>query len=46
MKMIERNEGAAMTALLIHPMLSPAEGLEQCVTRFWGEDVRCFLPDL
>ena len=35
-----------MMALLIHPMLSSAEGLEQCVTRFWGEDVRCFLPDL
>ena len=46
MKMIERNEGAAKAALLIHPMLSSAEGLEQCVTRFWGNDVHCFLPDL
>ena len=46
MKMIERNENAAKTALLIHPMLSSAEGIEQCVTRFWGSDVHCFLPDL
>ena len=46
MKMIERNEGAAKAALLIHPMLSSAEGIEQCVTRFWGNDVHCFLPDL
>ena len=46
MKMIERNKTAETAALLIHPMLSSAEGLEQCVTRFWGEDVRCFLPDL
>ena len=46
MKMIERNEGAAIAALLIHPMLSSAEGIEQCVTNFWGSDVHCFLPDL
>ena len=46
MKMIERNEGAAKAALLIHPMLSSAEGIEQCVTDFWGDSVHCFLPDL
>lgn len=46
MKMIERNEGAAKAALLIHPMLSCAEGIEQCITSFWGGDVHCFLPDL
>ena len=46
MKMLERNKGAAKTALLIHPMLSSAEGLEQCVTNFWGNDIHCFLPDL
>ena len=46
MKMIERNEGATKAVLLIHPMLSSAEGIEQCVTRFWGDDVHCFLPDL
>ena len=46
MKMIERNEGAAKAALLIHPMLSSAEGLEQCVTSYWGGDVHCFIPDL
>ena len=36
MKMIEQNENAAKAALLIHPMLSSAEGIEQCVTKFWG----------
>lgn len=44
--MIERKEGAAKAALLIHPMLSCAEGIEQCVTKFWDDDVHCFLPDL
>ena len=46
MKMIERNKTAEAAALLIHPMLSSAEGLELCVTRFWGDSVHCFLPDL
>ena len=46
MKMHEYNGGASKTALLIHPMLSAAEGIEQCVTDFWGEEVHCFLPDL
>ena len=46
MKMIEQNENAAKAALLIHPMLSSAEGIEQCVTGFWGNEVHCFLPDL
>ena len=46
MKMIERNEKAAKAVLLIHPMLSCAEGIEQCITSFWGDDVHCFLPDL
>ena len=46
MKVIERNEGAAIAALLIHPMLSSAKGIEQCVTNFWRSDVHCFLPDL
>ena len=44
MKMIERNKTAEAAALLIHPMLSSAEGIELCVTDFWGDDVRCFLP--
>ena len=35
MKMIERNKTAEAAALLIHPMLSSAEGIELCVTRFW-----------
>ena len=46
MKMIERNKTAETAALLIHPMLSSAEGIELCVTRFWGDSVHCFLPDL
>lgn len=46
MKMYEQNPGAAKTALLIHPMLSSSEGIEKCVTSYWGEDVHCFLPDL
>ena len=46
MKLHERNETAPIAALLIHPMLSSAEGLEQCVTKYWGSEVRCFLPDL
>lgn len=46
MKMLERNETAAKTALLIHPMLSSAEGIEQCITNFWGDEVHCFIPDL
>lgn len=46
MKMIERNKTAEAAVLLIHPMLSSAEGIELCVTDFWGDDVRCFLPDL
>ena len=44
--MLEGNEGAVKAALLIHPMLSSAEGIEQCVTNFWGDDIHCFLPDL
>ena len=39
MKMYERNPGQGRTALLIHPMLSSAEGIELCVTNFWGEGV-------
>lgn len=46
MKMYERNLGQGRTALLIHPMLSSAEGIELCVTNFWGEGVHCFVPDL
>lgn len=46
MKMYERNPGQGRTALLIHPMLSSAEGIELCVTNFWGEGVHCFVPDL
>lgn len=46
MKMLERNEHAAKAALLIHPMLSSAEGIEQCVTDYWGTEVHCFIPDL
>lgn len=46
MKMLERNADASKAALIIHPMLSSAEGMEQCVTSFWGKDIRCFIPDL
>lgn len=46
MKMHECNPEAAKTALLIHPMLSSAAGIELCVTRYWGKDVHCFIPDL
>lgn len=46
MKMYERNPGQGRTALLLHPMLSSAEGIELCVTNFWGEGVHCFVPDL
>ena len=46
MKMHEWNPDGTKTALLIHPMLSSSEGIELCVTRFWGEDIRCFAPDL
>mgnify|MGYP002764387181 FL=1 len=46
MKMYERNPGQGRTALLIHPMLSSAEGIELCVTNFWDEGVHCFVPDL
>ena len=46
MKMHERNPEQCKTAVLIHPMLSSAEGIELCVTNFWGEDVHCFISDL
>ena len=46
MKMHERNPDKTKTALLIHPMLSSSEGIELCVTNFWGDDIHCFLPDL
>lgn len=46
MKMHEYNPEAARAALLIHPMLSSAEGIELCVTGHWGSDVHCFIPDL
>ena len=46
MKMHEQNAEAAKTALLIHPMLSSAEGIDLCVTSYWGNDVHCFVPDL
>ena len=46
MKMYERNPEQSKTAVLIHPMLSSAEGIELCVTNFWGSAVHCFLPDL
>lgn len=46
MKLHEFNPDSPKTALLIHPMLSSAEGIQLCVTRFWGEEVRCFVPDL
>ena len=46
MKMHEYNPEAAKTALLIHPMLSSAEGIDLCVTSHWGSDVHCFVPDL
>ena len=46
MKMHEQNAAAAKTALLIHPMLSSAEGIDLCVTSRWGNDVHCFIPDL
>ena len=46
MKMPERNQGAAKTALLIHPMLSSAEGIEQCVSGLCADDIHCFIPDL
>lgn len=34
MKMQERNENATKAALLIHPVLSSGDGIEQCVTNF------------
>ena len=46
MKMYERNPEQRRAAVLIHPMLSSAEGIELCVTNFWGSDVHCFIPDL
>lgn len=46
MKMHQRNAGAAETALLIHPMLSSAEGIALCVTDRWGGEVHCLIPDL
>lgn len=46
MKLYERNPEQHKTAVLIHPMLSSAEGINLCVTNFWGEDVHCFVPDL
>ena len=46
MKMYERNPEQSKTAVLIHPMLSSAEGIELCVTNFWGGAVHCFLPEL
>ena len=46
MKMHEYNQEAEKTVLLIHPMLSSAEGIELCVTSHWGKDVHCFIPDL
>ena len=46
MKMYELNPGQSRTAVLIHPMLSSSEGINLCVTDFWGEDIHCFIPDL
>ena len=46
MKMYEQNPEQAKTALLIHPMLSSAEGIDLCVTKFWEGKVHCFVPDL
>lgn len=46
MKMHEYNPEKSKTALLIHPMLSSAEGINLCVTKYWGDDIHCFVPDL
>ena len=46
MKMHELNTEAEKTALLIHPMPSSAEGIEQCLPEFWKDDIHCFIPDL
>lgn len=46
MKMHEFNPEKSKTALLIHPMLSSAEGINLCVTKYWNDDIHCFVPDL
>lgn len=46
MKMHEHNRDAEKTALLIHPMLSSAEGIDLCITSYWGKEIHCFVPDL
>ncbi len=46
MLMHETNPGAQKAALLIHPMLAGANGIEVNITSRWGSDVRCLVPDL
>lgn len=46
MVMHDYNPDASKAAILIHPMLSSAEGVRQCLPELWIEDVRWLLPDL
>ena len=46
MLMHETNQSAEKTALLIHPMLAGANGIQVNITSRWGNDARCLVPDL
>lgn len=46
MIMHDYNAAASKAAILIHPMLSSAEGARECLPELWSEDARWLLPDL
>lgn len=46
MKMHDYNPSASKAAILIHPMLSSAQGVRECLPELWSDDVRWLLPDL
>ena len=46
MIMHDYNAAASKAAILIHPMLSSAEGVRECLPELWSDDVRWLIPDL
>lgn len=46
MKMHDYNPSASKAAILIHPMLSSAQGVRECLPELWSDDIRWLLPDL
>ncbi len=46
MRMNELNTEQEKNILMIHPMLSSANGFKECFVKYLGNDFRYFLPDL